>query len=279
MKTLLNIRSLGLPVVLTLVLSIGIGKQSVAADQSEAKDLAQVSLLTMEIGQASSTAMTEKNEEAFSRLRNHRRQLSATLETLRAGALKQQIAALTDNSSSLDRNISALLEQESMLRRFLTANKKVAELEATLLELSEEILVLTLDHQGKSREVMAATQLMMLSQRLAKNFNLLYLENTMETEAVFLIAKDSRTMHGLIREMIQGSQTLGLGPAHQETKLKLLQLADSFSEVESLVASTLKDLPQLFAMKRTSAIVQEQCGGLQMQLVRLLSARFELAQN
>jgi twitching motility protein PilJ len=223
--------------------------------------------------------MTEKNEEAFSRLRNNRKQLSATLETLRAGALKQQVAALADNSSSLDRNISALLEQESMLRRFLAANEKVAELEATLLELSEEILVLTLDHQGKPREVMAATQLMMLSQRLAKNFNLLYLENTMETEAVFLIGKDSRTMHELIREMIHGSETLGLAPAHQEIKLKLLKLADSFSEVEVLVAATMKDLPQLIAMKKTSAAVQEQCGGLQMQLVRLLSTRLALAQN
>ena len=279
MKTLQNFKPASLLVALALVLSAGIGQRAFAAEHSDAKELERAYLLTMQIDHASLTAMMENNEEAFSSLRNNRKLLSVALETLRAGAMKQQLAPLAESSSSLDRNISVLLEQEGMLRRFAMANEKVTALEATLIEQSEEILALTLAHQGGAKEVTAVTQLMLLNQRLVKNFNLLYLEKDVQTEAIFLIGKDSRTLHGLIQELMTGSAILGLAPAHQETKVKLQQLAASFSEVESLVLSSMKDLPQLYEMKRTSDAVREQCDGLQRQLLRLLSTRLELAQN
>ena len=189
------------------------------------------------------------------------------------GALKQRAASFTESSTTLDRSIATLLEQEGALRRFVAANEKIGALEGTLAELSEEILALTLAHQGKTQEVMAATQIMLLNQRLVKNFNVLCLDSGASSESIFLIAKDSRTLHDLIHELAQGSGVLGLAAGHEETRAMLQQFAASFSEVELLIAAAMQDLPQLLASKRASVAIQEQSGALQRQLLQLLSTR------
>jgi twitching motility protein PilJ len=71
-----------------------------------------------------------------------------------------------------------------------------------LLELSEHVAALKLQSSAGVREIAAANQLVMLTQRIAKNASALLLGDAIDPEIAFLLGKDTNTF----RDTLKGTE-------------------------------------------------------------------------
>jgi twitching motility protein PilJ len=82
-----------------------------------------------------------------------------------------------------------------------------------LLELSEQVAALKLQGGASAREIATANQVVMLTQRIAKNANALLIANAIDPEVAFLLGKDTNTFREQIEQLqkmtADGSDTKG----------------------------------------------------------------------
>src|SRR5205807_973143 len=76
-----------------------------------------------------------------------------------------------------------------------------------LQELADEISALSVQTGGSARQNGITAQLMMLTQRMAKNANTMLAEAVVDPEVAFLLGKDTNTYRHTLQGLLQGSET------------------------------------------------------------------------
>jgi twitching motility protein PilJ len=123
-----------------------------------------------------------------------------------------------------------------------------------LLELSEQVAALKLQAGGGTREVVAANQLVMLTQRVAKNASALLVGDAIDPEVAFLLGKDTNTFRDLLNALSKGSETLRIGATTDaDTKQKLAELEATFKEYQGAVGGILGSMQRLVLAKQAGA--------------------------
>ncbi|HRE17984.1 MAG TPA: methyl-accepting chemotaxis protein, partial [Rhodocyclaceae bacterium] len=92
-----------------------------------------------------------------------------------------------------NKNSETLLGQENALVDLSKNTSAIEAKNSTLLELSEQVAALKLQGGGSAREIAAANQLVMLTQRIAKNAAALQAGETISPESAFLLGKDAHS--------------------------------------------------------------------------------------
>ncbi len=235
------------------------------------------------IGKATPNAI-QGNVEAFKQLEDSRKELNADLEALAKGgtALGRDVSALSSDLALLnesrklwtnsDKAAATILKMRPQLTGFGATLKKLNEISPTLSELTEQIVALKIQGGATPREISAAGQLVMLTQRLGRSANEFLTTEGVNPETAFLLGKDTNTFRDITDGFLNGSDSLRLSATKdQDTRNKLTELQNVFAEFQNSVAGILGNLQNFIAAKQAEHLIFAENEAIKDRLSRLQS--------
>src|SRR6266704_1864975 len=224
---------------------------------------AQMRMLTQRIAKAAQTGLIG-SPEAFKQLQQSRDEFIAALKLLTQGgqagdvflpptsdAPNPQLDALTKEWEKTDRSTQLVLAQSKNLIGLATAVRLNNTNHPLLLDLAEQVQALKLQSQAPAREVSLSGQLVMLTQRLARNANAMLGADVIDPEVAFLMGKDTTTFRELLQGLMKGGDVLRVTAARDpEQQAKLAELDKAYQEFQGAVASILGNLQSLVNAKQ-----------------------------
>ncbi len=256
-------------------------------------DAGQLRMLSQRLAKASLQGLLG-NPEAFQQVQASRDAFGAILERLRKGGavsgeaipatperVQPALDALVKEWERTERNSGTLLREQKNLVGLGGAVAKVNGSNPLLLDLAEQVQALKLQSGASPREISAAGQLVMLTQRMAKNANALLAGETIDPEVAFLLGKDTNEFRGTMVALQQGSDAMRLpAPKNPDTAAKLIELGDAFQIYRDSVSSILGNMQRLVSAKNAAFAVfndSEKLLGASERLANELEA--DLAQS
>ncbi len=234
------------------------------------------------IGKAAPNAI-QGNTEAFKQLEGSRRELNADFDALQKGgtiqgraidALDAEPMAILKQSRKLwensDKAAATILKMRSQLTSFGATLKTLNEITPALLELTEQIVALKAQSGATPREISAAGQLVMLTQRLGRGANEFLTSEGVNPETAFLLGKDTNTFSDITEGFLKGSESLRLAATKDpETREKLTELQTVFGEYQKSVAGILGNLQNFIAVKQAEQLIFTENEALKERLTML----------
>ena len=224
---------------------------------------ADMRMLTQRIAKAAQTGLIG-NPDAFKQLQASRDQFIAALNLLTKGgkagdvslpptsdAVRPILDVLTKEWEKTDKSVQLVLAQSKNLIGLGNAVRQINNNNPILLDLAEQIQALKLQSQAPAREVSLSGQLVMLTQRLAKNANAMLGADVIDPEVAFLMGKDTTSFRELLQGMTKGSDVLRVAAAKDPEQLaKLADLDKAYQDFQTAVASILGNLQALVNAKQ-----------------------------
>src|SRR4051794_38165894 len=143
----------------------------------------KIRMLSQRLAKAAQQA-SQGNREAFKQLRDSRDEFSALINLLSAGgpsggvnlrptpeSVRPMLAALETEWRKTDRNAGLVIREEPNLVALGAAVRAINDNNPALLEIADEVAALSVQSGATSRQNAIAAQLVMLTQRMAKNAN------------------------------------------------------------------------------------------------------------
>jgi twitching motility protein PilJ len=202
------------------------------------------------------------NPQAFVQLRESRDAIAVNLlslggegdKRLQTTALVEPLlAAVKSEWTSTEKNAAIVLEQQKNLIQLGASIRSINTNNPQLLELAEQVASLKLSAGANAREVAASAQLVMLTQRMAKNANALLAGEAIDPEVAFLLGKDTNTFRDLLTALAKGSDSLRLSAAtDSEQKERLGDLEKAFSAYQAAVSGVLGNMQRLVNAKQSA---------------------------
>jgi twitching motility protein PilJ len=186
-------------------------------------------------------------------------QVSGTMLPPTSDRVMPLLEAFARDWEKTDRNVAQVLAQQKNLIGLGTAIRSINNNNPVLLELTEAVQALKLQTNASSREVSQIGQMVMLTQRMAKNANTLLGADVIDPEVALLMDRDAATFRDLLTALQKGSDSLKISAARDaETVEKLAELDKAFGEFRTALTginSNLKDLAN--AKQAARRIVEE----------------------
>ncbi|HJV01937.1 MAG TPA: methyl-accepting chemotaxis protein [Burkholderiaceae bacterium] len=237
------------------------------------------------IGKAAPNAI-QGNPEAFKQLEESRKDFNRDLTVLSKGGEYQgrdidrpnaEMEAMLKEAqkvwSSSDKAAETILKMKKELTGFGTTLQKLNELSPVLLELTEQIATLKVQAGASPREISAAGQLVMLTQRLGRSANEFLTSEGVNPETAFLLGKDTNTFRDITEGFLNGSEVLRLAATTEpDTREKLTELKNTFAEYQKSVASILGNLQNFIAAKQSEQLIFAENEGLKQRIANLQKA-------
>jgi twitching motility protein PilJ len=207
----------------------------------------QMRTLSQQLAKASQLTL-QGDAAAFGELKGSREQFNSLLEAVTNGgdingtsvpggasAAQDELAAVAELWKTTDKDAANLLSQEKNLANLGKAVGTINTKNPQLLELSEQVAALKLQGGASAREIAIANQVVMLTQRIAKNANALLVANAIDPEVAFLLGKDTNTF----REQIEQLQKMTADGSDTKTKLAELESVskDNLASVTAILGS------------------------------------------
>jgi twitching motility protein PilJ len=235
----------------------------------------EMRMLSQRLAKASSLAL-QGNTSAFKQLRDSHSQFVTNLERLTKGGelagttvppspddVQPQLQALTETWSATDKDAVQLLDMETNLVALSKDVASITNKNPEMLELSEQVAALKLQSGAGVREIAAANQMVMLTQRIAKNASSLLVGDEISPEIAFLLGKDTNTFRELLNALQKGNENLRIsGTTDADTKRKLGDLETSFKEYQDAVGGILGSMQRLTLAKRAGSSIFRNSEGL-----------------
>ncbi len=228
----------------------------------------QMRTLSQQMAKASQLAL-QGEAGAFGELRHSREQFNTLLAAVTDGgdvngtgvpggssAVTDELAAVTELWKKSDADADKLLKEEKNLTALGKAVATINGKNPQLLELSEQVAALKLQGGASAREIATANQVVMLTQRIAKNANALLIANAIDPEVAFLLGKDTNTF----REQIEQLQKMTADGS--DTKAKLAELETVGKENLAAVATILGSIQLLVKAKEAGSHIFQDSGPL-----------------
>ena len=195
------------------------------------------------IGKAAPNAI-QGNPGAFVQLRESRTAMNDNLQLLANGGAAQgrnipgpdqqaaqSLADIRKTWQNSDKSAARILSMEKELTGFRSILQTLNNLSPRLLEISEQIASLSAQTGATPREISAAGQLVMLTQRLGKSANEFLTSEGVNPATAFQLGKDANAFHDIVAGLTEGSAVLRLPAAsNPDVRQKLAELAQAFSE-------------------------------------------------
>lgn len=259
----LRILMIGLAVSL-VVLAVLTWLNSIEASSASAQTqiAGNVLMHSQRIGKAAPNAI-QGNPAAFQQMKESRAALNQQLTLLAEGGHEQERSVpvpdadvarqLTEIRRSWQRSDQAaarILAVEKELTGFRATLLQLNSMTPRLLEYSEQIATLNAQSGASPREISAAGQLVMLTQRLGKSANEFLTSEGVNPETAFLLGNDTNTFRDIVEGFLQGSAVLRLpASANPDARDKLAELKLAFIDYQKLVVSILGNLQKFIAAK------------------------------
>ncbi len=219
----------------------------------------QMRTLSQQLAKASQLAL-QGEPAAFGELKRSREQFNSLLAAVTDGgdingtgvpggssAIADELAAVTEAWKKTDADADKLVKEEKNLTNLGKAVAIINGKNPQLLDLSEQVAALKLQGGAAAREIATANQVVMLTQRIAKNANALLIANAIDPEVAFLLGKDTNTF----REQLEQLQKMTAEGS--DTKAKLAELEAVGKDNLSAVATILGSIQLLVKAKEAGS--------------------------
>jgi twitching motility protein PilJ len=204
--------------------------------------------------------------EAFKELRASRDEFVSLIKLLDAGgdaggvslpptpaSVRPALEELNTEWGKTERNAGLVLDEEKNLVALGGAVRAINSTNQPLQELTDEIAALSAQSGGSARQNALASQLTMLTQRLAKNANTMLAENVVNPEVAFLLGKDTNSFRETLQGLLQGSAPLRIARVEDaDMRARLTELQGAFGEYQKAVSAILSNQARLVSAKRAS---------------------------
>src|SRR5438046_2744706 len=225
----------------------------------------KIRMLSQRLAKAAQQA-SQGNAAAFKQLRDSRDEFASEVKLLRSGGVasgvdlpptservRPMLSALDQEWKKTERNASLVIAEERNLVSLGQAVRSINAGNPVLQELTDEIAAISVQSGGSARQNAITAQLMMLTQRMAKNANAMLAEEIIDPEVSFLLGKDSNTYRDTLQGLLQGSEALRIGRvADAEMRGKLGELEAAFKDYQRAVSEILGNMQRLVNAKRAS---------------------------
>lgn len=187
-----------------------------------------------------------------------------------------QLEAVWQNT---DKNATLLIDEEQTMQSLGTALAQINSGNPQLLALTERVLALILDSSAGPREITAAGQLVMLTQRFSKNANVLLAGDIADAEVPTLIKRDVNDF-AMMLSLLRGA---GLQPRRGATDIdelntRLQELNQNFQTYQDATFSILSNVERLIAARGASQQIVADSEGL-LLATQALSVSYQKALN
>ena len=225
----------------------------------------KIRMLSQRLAKAAQQA-SQGNAAAFRQLRESRDEFVSLLRFLTQGgamadvslpaspaSVRPALDALNAEWKKNERNATLVISEERNLVALGQSVRSINQNNPTLQELADEIAALSVQTGGSVRQNAITAQLMMLTQRMAKNANTMLAEAVVDPEVAFLLGKDTNTYRHTLQGLLQGSESLRIQRvADGELRGKLGELESAFKQYQSAVSAILGNQQSLVQAKRAS---------------------------
>ena len=226
----------------------------------------EMQMLSQRLAKASSLAL-QGNSIAFKQMRDSHSQFATNLDWLTNGgelavatvppspdSVQPQLQALTKAWGATDKDSVQMLDMENYLVKLGQDVSDIIEKNSQMLYLAEQVAALKLQNGASAGEIAAANQMVMLTQRIAKNASALLVGDEISPQTPFQMAKDTNKFKDLLAALLQGSATLGTSATNDlETRTNLTQLEVSFKEYQEAVKGILDSMQRLVVAKQAGS--------------------------
>ncbi len=217
---------------------------------------------------------------AFAQLRDSRDRLATNLNALDDGGMvgdrevpgtsdnaRPQLIAVQNDWKQTSKSATVILEDEKLLTSIGATLHALNDATPALAQASEQVAAQKLQSGASAREVAAAGQLVMLTQRLARNANELLVGEGVNPDSAFSLGKDGNTFRDTVEGLLNGSSG--------DTRDKLLALQKRFAVYQTQMKGLLDNLPKVVAAKQAGEQIFKDSEPMRNHMVALQRAYAE----
>ncbi|MFN3544252.1 MAG: methyl-accepting chemotaxis protein [Thiobacillus sp.] len=196
------------------------------------------------------------NAAAFKALADGRAQFEKTLAALTegddevpatSGGALEPLGKIAEQWKQMDPQVKQILSQRDNLIALGENIKRINALSADLQEVAEQLASQLIDANASVREISRATHLVMLSQRMPKNANLLLSSDLIDPEVVLQLEKDTTSF----RESVQALMT-GAASRNEDSLATLEDLGANMGDMVEAVGEVLANTQPLLQSKASA---------------------------
>jgi twitching motility protein PilJ len=183
-----------------------------------------------------------------------------SVDALQTNGQREALKKLTDVWSKAGPHVDDIVKNEAALKALGATARSVNDAAPNLQAATDQLAQL-LGAVG-AREQSQASQLSMLTQRLAKNVNGL-LASEVDPEIAFGLGKDVATFRDVIKGLREGSDELRISAVKDpQSAAALGEVAKRFADVDKNISELLRSTPGLVAGKQAATALAEETGQL-----------------
>ena len=223
-------------------------------------------MLSQRLAKAAQQA-SQGNADAFKQLRDSRDEFASLVKMLANGgaapggvdlpptpsSARPQLRALEGEWLRTERNSTLVIREEPNLVALAAAVRSINENNPALLENAEEVAALSAQTGGSARQNGLTAELVMLTQRMAKNANTMLAGDVIDPEVAFLLGKDTNTFRSLLQGLQRGDDALRIQRVDDaQIRGKLADLQAGFKEYQEDVSRILGNMQRLVNAKRAT---------------------------
>ncbi len=214
----------------------------------------------------SSGSQFRSNLDALAKGQTYR---GVSLSEPQTAAVREAVAAVDKRWAGIEPKVAELMASKGILTSLSQAVSNVNQGNQGLLELTEQ-LATQLAGSG-AREAALSNNLVMLTQRIAKNANAL-IGDEVDSDVAFLLGKDTATFRDIVNGLSQGSETLRVNPTKDpEAKQTLTEIGTRFQETEKRLVEVLRAMPRLLSGKQAAKVISQEAEPLMADAKVLVS--------
>jgi twitching motility protein PilJ len=169
-----------------------------------------------------------------------------------------------------EKNAKAVLSQRETLVQARPALQLVNRRSSDLLEIAEAVVALKLQQNAAPREIAAAGQLVMLTQRIGKSFNEFSTFEGVSSETVFLLGKDMNSFREIAQGLLDGNSGLRVAASNDpKTREQLTALIKLHEETRTQAGRVMGNLQGLVSARQAQASIAADSEPLRQELEAL----------
>jgi twitching motility protein PilJ len=225
----------------------------------------KIRMLSQRLAKAAQQS-SQGNREAFKQLCDSRDEFLKSVKLLLVGGIasgvdlpaspqsvRAQLGALDKEWQKTEKNAGVVIGEERNLTALGEAVRQINANNPALLELADEIAALSVQLNGSVRQNAITAQLVMLTQRMAKNANTMLAGDVVDPEVAFLLGKDTNTFRDTLGALLNGNEAMRIGKiTDADMRAKLVDLETGFKQYQKAVAEILGNMQRLVNAKRAT---------------------------
>ncbi|WP_124949451.1 methyl-accepting chemotaxis protein [Sulfuriferula thiophila] len=224
----------------------------------------EMQMLSQRIAKGAQQAVAG-NLEAFAQLKNSEKQFIDDFTAIANGSIslpaspksiQPLLADLKKDWTPVEAQINQILGQQKALVELHSNVEQINKSTNDLLEISEQLVGRMTDANLGQRETTLASQMVMLTQRMAKNANALTASDAIDQDVAFQLGKDTTTFQETLRGLRDGSERMHIAALKDtDAHNKLAELAAAFKPFEASVTNILSNMQPLVETKQASMAI------------------------